>query len=388
VTAMEERTTSSDRSQATFGAVQSLLPMIAARVDEIERVRRIPADLVAELKAAGCFRSLVPRSRGGDECDLADHMRLLEELARADGSVGWTVMIGSSGPFVLGGLPVKAFDEVYAASPDVVVAGTFNPTGAAVATDGGYVVTGRWTFASGCQHSDWFLAHCIVDDGRMPPMRMMVVPAADVDIIDTWHVSGLRGTGSHDFTLSDQFVPDTRTFELGDHSGIDAPVMRVPELSLSTLQFAAVAIGIARGALDEITAIATAKVPAFGMETLAANPLFRNHLGAADAELRAARALVFDEAATAWSTASDRVEFTLAQRARIRAAATWAVGAACRVVDVAYTDGGGSSIREDNPLQRRLRDVRALTQHFAIKHDTFTLAGALIAGQDVDTTFL
>jgi len=222
----------------------------------------------------------------------------------------------------------------------------------------------------------------------MPPMRMMVVPASDVDILDTWHVSGLRGTGSHDFTISDVFVPDERTFKIDDHSGIDAPVMRVPELSLSTLLFAAVAIGIAQGALDEITAIATAKVPAFAMAPLAANPLFRNHLGSADAELRAARALVYGEASAAWGTASDRAEFTLVQRARFRAATTWAVRAAASVVDVVYTEGGGSSIRDDNPLQRRLRDVHALTQHFAIKPDTFTLTGALLAGQDVDTSFL
>ncbi len=388
MTAIDERTAGADRSVGTLEAVRALLPAIAARVGEIENGRRIPPDMVEDLKAAGCFRSLVPRGHGGDEHDLATHMRVLEELARTDGSVGWTVMIGASAPLVLGLLPEQTFEEMYAAGPDVVVGGTFNPTGSAVPTDGGYLASGRWTFASGCQHSDWFLAHCIVDDGRMPPIRMMVVPAADVDIVDTWRVSGLCGTGSHDFTTTDVFVPDAHTFQLGDHSAIDAPVMRMPELSLMTLQFAAVAIGIAQGALDDIAAIATAKFPAFAMETLATNALFRNRFGAADAELRAARALAYDEATTAWRTATDRVEFTLEQRARIRAAATWAVHAAASVVDVAYTDGGGTSIREDNPLQRRLRDVHALTQHFAIKPDTFTMAGALLVEQEVDTTFL
>jgi alkylation response protein AidB-like acyl-CoA dehydrogenase len=388
MTTVEERHATTDRPTATLDGIQALLPAIAERIDEIEQGRRIPPDMVAELKSAGCFRSLVPRSHGGDENDLESHMRVLEELARTDGSVGWTVMIGAAAPVLLGMLPTQTFDAIYAAGPDVVVGGTFNPMGSAVPTDGGYKVTGRWTFASGCQHSDWFLAHCIVDDGRMPPMRMMVVPATDVEILDTWHVSGLRGTGSHDFTISDVFVPDERTFRIDDHSGVDAPVMRVPELSLSTLLFAAVAIGIAQGALDEITAIATAKFPAFAMAPLAANPLFRNHLGAADAELRAARALVYGEASTAWSTACERAEFTVVQRARFRAATTWAVRAAASVVDVAYTEGGGSSIRDDNPLQRRLRDAHALTQHFAIKPDTFTLAGALLAGQDVDTSFL
>ena len=388
MTAVDERVTGADRSVRTFEAVQALLPAITSRIDDIEDGRRLPPDIVAALKAAGCFRSLVPRSHGGDELDLAANIRVLEQLARTDGSVGWTVMIGASAPVVLGLLPVQTFDDLYSAGPDVVLGGTFNPTGTAVPTEGGYMASGRWTFASGCQHADWFLAHCIVDDGRMPPMRMMVVPAADVDVIDTWRVSGLRGTGSHDFTMTDVYVPDAHTFQLGDHSAVDAPVMRVPELSLSTLQFAAVAIGIAQGALDDITAIATAKVPAFAMEPLATNALFRNRFGAADAELHAARALVYEEAAVAWRTAADRADFTLEQRARIRASATWAVHAAASVVDVAYTDGGSSSIREGNPLQRRLRDVHALTQHFAIKPDTFTMAGAVIVGQDVDTTFL
>ena len=120
-------------------------------------------------------------------------MRVLEELARTDGSVAWTVMIGATAPVMLGMLPTHTFEgTIYAAGPDLVVGGTFNPTGSTIPTDGGYMVNGRWTFASGCQHSDWFLAHCIVDDGRMPPMRMMVVPAADVDVIDTWRVAGLR----------------------------------------------------------------------------------------------------------------------------------------------------------------------------------------------------
>jgi alkylation response protein AidB-like acyl-CoA dehydrogenase len=374
--------------EATSEAVQAILPSIAARVEEIEQARRIPLDLVAELEAAGCFRSLVPRGHGGDEHAAATHMRMLEELSRADGSLGWTVMIGAAAPVMLGLLPVQTFDAIYAAGPDVVVGGAFNPTGSAVPTDGGYIANGRWTFASGCQHSDWFLAHCIVNDGRMPPIRMMVVPASDVGIVDTWHVSGLRGTGSHDFMLTDVFVPEARTFALGDESTIDAPVMRVPELSLSTLFIAAVAIGIAQGALDDIEAMATTKVPAFGMATLAANPLFRNRFGCADAELRAARALVYGDAAAAWRTATDGAEFSLEQRARIRASTTWAVRAAATVVDVAYTDGGGSSMREDNPLQRRWRDVHAVTQHFAVKPDTFTMAGGVLAGQDVDTMFL
>ena len=154
---------------------------------------------------------------------------------------------------------------------------------------GGYRATGRWAFASGCQHADWIIAHCIVDDGRMPPLRMMVLPADDVEIVDTWSVSGLCGTGSHDFTLDGVFVPDERTFAVFDEGGVEGPLGRIPELLYSSLAIADVALGIAEGALSEITTLATAKVPMFADAPLAGNPLFRYRLGEASAHLRAAR---------------------------------------------------------------------------------------------------
>ncbi|CAN5532614.1 flavin-dependent monooxygenase [soil metagenome] len=371
-----------------FEAVRELAPAIVARAEEIARCRRVPPDLVEELTEAGCFRMRVPRSHGGAELDVAAQMRVIEELAKADGSIGWTVMIGSSAPVVLGLLARVPFDALYAEGPDVILAGAFNPTGVATPEEGGFRVTGQWSFASGCQHGDWFIAHCFVDDGRMPPVRMMVLPPEDVEIKDTWSVSGLCGTGSHDFVVDGVFVPDERSFQLEGEPCLDGPLLRIPELSFSTLNFAAVAIGIAQGAFDEILTLATDKVPAFGESTLAANPLFQNHLGDADARLRAARSLLYADAGTAWAMAVEGTPFTPEHRARIRATATWVTQTAASVVDTAYTAGGGTSNYSSSPLQRRLRDIHALTQHFALKLDTFTTAGAVLAGQDVDLTFL
>jgi alkylation response protein AidB-like acyl-CoA dehydrogenase len=373
---------------ATLEAVRTLSPAIVARSEAIERGRRVPADLVEELTAAGCFRALVPRSHGGAELHLPDDLRVLEELARADGSVGWTVMIGSLAPVLLGKLPRATFDALYAEGPDVILAGTVKPSGVATPVDGGFRVTGRWSFASGCQHSDWFVAHCIVHDGRQPPIRMMVLPPADVEITDTWSVSGLCGTGSHDFVVNDAFVPDERSFVLWDEPCLDAPLLRIPELSLSSLRIGVVAVGIAHGALREVTDLAIGKVPLFSDGTLASNPLFQHQLADADARLRAARALLYADAETAWTTAVAGAPFTPEHRAQIRGTATWVAKTAASVVDMAYTAGGGSSIFATSPLQRRLRDIHALTQHFAVKLDTFTKAGAVLAGQDVDLTFL
>lgn len=373
---------------AILDAVRDLTPVVAARSDEIEQARRVPADLVAQLRGAGCFRMLVPRRLGGAEAELAAHIAMVRELARTDGSVGWTVMIGSSAPVILGMLPPSTLGTIYADGPDVVLAGAFNPTGVATPVDGGFRVNGRWSFASGCQHADWFIGHCLVDDGRMPPIRMMVLPAADVGIVDTWSVAGLCGTGSHDFTVDGVIVPDERTFSVFEDGGADGPLWRIPELSISSLAMANVAVGIAEGALAEVTTLATGKVPMLADATLAANPLFRYQLGEADAHLRAARALLDAEVDSTWAAALAGDEFTAARRAAIRGTATWVVAAAAAVTDVAYTSGGGTALYATSPLQRRWRDVHAITQHFAVKPDTLTLVGAVLAGQDVDLSFL
>jgi alkylation response protein AidB-like acyl-CoA dehydrogenase len=371
-----------------LAAVRELVPVIVARGDEIERGRRLPLDMVSRLREAGCFRLLVPSRLGGAEADLAEHLDALRELACADGSVGWTVMIGSSAPVVFGKLPPASFDMIYADGPDVAAAGTFNPTGTATVVDGGFRASGRWAFASGCQHADWFIAHCFVDDGSMPPLRMMVLPASDVHIVDTWTVSGLCGTGSHDFVLDDVFVPFDHTFTVFQPGGVDGALGRIPELIFSSLAIATVAVGIAQGALADITTLATDKVPMFADGTLASHPLFRHRLAEADTQLRAARALPDADVAHTWQIATADEEFTPDRRARIRSTATWATRAAAEVVEVAYTFGGGTALYSSSPLQRQLRDIHAVTQHYLVKPDTFTLAGAVLAGQDVDLTFL
>jgi indole-3-acetate monooxygenase len=381
-------TTLTTETTGVLDAVRAMAPGIAARAQEIEDGRRLPLDLLDELVAAGCFRHLVPTSDGGLGAGLPDHMRMIEELARADGSVGWTVTIGSSAPFFLGMLPPDTFDAVYAEGPDVIGAGSVNPTGRATPVDGGFRVTGRWAFASGCQHCHWYFAHCFVDDGRQPPLRMMLLRPSEIEIKDTWSVSGLRGTGSHDVVVDDVFVPDERSFTIFDPPSQDEPLWRVPELLGAALCFGSVAIGIAAGAFDDLVALAGGKMPMFSDSTLAANPLFRNQLGEAAARLRAARAAIYADAETVMAAAIDARPLTPEQRANARGAAAWAVKEAAAVVDSCYTAGGGSALYTSSPLQRRLRDAHAVTQHFAVKADTFTLVGAVLAGQEVDQTFL
>ena len=374
-------------------AVRELAPTIAARADEIEAARRLPPDLVTDLTAAGCFGMLRPRSHGGAGVDLVTSMRVYEDLSRADASVGWTVAIGAGCWLDLVGLPRPTFDAVFADDPDVKVGGAIRPAGVAAPADGGYRVTGRWGFVSGCQHCDWIYGNCIEEgatgNGDVPPLRVALFRADEIEIEDTWSVSGLCGTGSHDVVADDVFVPEERTFALlSAEPCLADPLVRMPLPSPYALQMASGALGIAQGALDDILALASDKVPLFAGASLATNPLFQNQLGQADAGLRAARSLVYGEAAEAWATALAGDPFTTEQRARIRGSATWACDTAAAVVGMAYRAGGGSSLYRSSPLQRRFRDVHALTQHFLLKLDSLTTVGAVMAGQDVDTTFL
>jgi alkylation response protein AidB-like acyl-CoA dehydrogenase len=205
---------------------------------------------------------------------------------------------------------------------------------------------------------------------------------------DTWSVSGMCGTGSHDVVVNDAFVPDELSFALGGEPSVDAPPLRIPEVTRAALQIATITVGVARGALDDIRTIAVAKTPAFAQATLASNPLFQNQFGEAETLVRAARAALHAEVDLLWAKAQASEPITPEDRAPARGATTWAARTAAAVVDTAHQAGGSSSISTSNPLQRRMRDVHALTLHLTMKADTFTTVGAVLAGQVADLTLL
>ncbi|HEV7653085.1 MAG TPA: acyl-CoA dehydrogenase family protein [Actinophytocola sp.] len=365
-------------------AVRELAPTITKRAAEIEAARRLPPDLVESLTDAGCFRMLLPRSHGGMGLELPAAMRVLEALSRVEGSVGWTVMIGAGSWCDLAGLPRASFDAIYAGGP-VITGGAISPSGTATAVDGGYRIRGRWAFASGCQHSAWLAANCVEDVDDEPRLRLAVLSAAEVEIEDTWRAAGLCGTGSHHFAVHDVVIPAERTYALLEGEPcVDEAVVRIPVPALIALIIGSVAVGIAQGALDDIHATAVTRTPLFAAGSLAGNPLFQHQLATADTRLRAARALLNEEAASTWATAAAREELTLEERARIRAAGVWVTSTAATVVDFCYRAGGGGAVYLDNPLQRRLRDINTVTQHFLVRPDTLTTAGAILAGQDLE----
>ncbi len=370
-------------------AVRALAPDIEARADRIERDRRLPPEVARALARAGVFRLCVPRALGGEEADPATLLAVVEELARADGSTGWCAMIGATSGLMSGYLPEAEARAIYGASPEVISGGVFAPTGTAAREGGHYRVTGRWRFASGCQHCDWLMGGCLVRGDGSPHARMMLFPAAQAEIIDTWTVSGLRGTGSHDIAVRDLCVPVHRSVSLThDRPVASGALYAFPLFGLLALGIAAVALGLARRALDEILALAGAKTPTGGRRTLAERATVQAQLAEAEATRAAAHAFLRATVEEAWAEARARGAIEVPLRARLRLAATHATAASARTVDVAYTAGGGTAVYAESPLQRAFRDVHVVTQHMMVAPATWELAGRVLLGLETDTTML
>ena len=367
---MSEIAASEPQQTSVLDNVRALLPEIEARAEEIEQARAVPRDLAEKLRSAGVFRRYVPRSHGGDEMWPDEGLTVIEELARADASVAWVAAVGSEGPSFYAYLPPDTYDKIFADGPDVIHSGVINPTGKAVRDKGGYRFSGRWSFASGSNNAYYICIHGVLDGGEqaggMPATRMGVVPAREVNIEDVWHVSGLKGTASNDIVVSDLFIADEWTGTFAELPPVARhPLDQRPLLARFGSEFAAVAIGIAQAALDDITAIARNKVPATSRSKLAADPVAQYMVGQLATDLYMARTLVHqvarDDQASVPFGPPDNTAMVI-RRARLSRAAS----VAASVVEGAYSISGTTGLFESCPLQRRLRDVRAVTQHYML----------------------
>jgi alkylation response protein AidB-like acyl-CoA dehydrogenase len=373
-------------TESSITAIRDLLPGIRQRSLEIENSRRLPPDLVASLKTAGIFRLMAPKSLGGDEIDYPLSVQILSELAKADGAAGWSLMIGCETPQLFALLQKQTFEQLYADGPDITVGGAFAPKGAARPVEGGFEASGQWGFASGCEHADYLFGNCVVTNpdapDQPPALRCMLLPRADWQILDTWHTSGLRGTGSHDIAIDKVFVPGEFSFDLfGGTPCVDGPLFRAP-LQQFALHIAAVALGIAEGALEELTAFAIAgKTRLYARSAMADGELFQYRLGHAEADAQAARAVLETRVAELWQQAQTG-DISPDLQMRVMQTEAWVVEMSARVVDACYIAGGGSAIYDASPLQRRLRDIHTLTQHASAQESVFANAGAKLLGDE------
>ncbi|TAI66323.1 acyl-CoA dehydrogenase family protein [Bradyrhizobium sp. Leo170] len=383
---------------AVLARAKAVQPLVAAAANEIEQTRRLPPALLDQLHDHRLFRLLLPRSSQGIETDPLTFFHVMETIAQADASTAWCLSQAGGCAMAAAYLDLPVAHAVFG-DPRAVLAWGPGPKVKAVECEGGYRVTGVWSFASGGRHATWLGAHCPVyaadgspkrDANGAPIERTMLVLAEDVEWTDIWNTVGLRGTASDQFTLNDFFVRAdhsiTREFERERRE--DGPLYRMGSGTCYQVGFAGVACGIARGALDNFVDVARNKVPRGAKSPLRDNAVVQSGLALAEVHLRAARGFVLQAMADIWKDLVAGNDITVEQRITIRMAATHAIHKAREAVDFAYNAAGATAIFEGHPLERRFRDIHTVTQQLQGRHSHFETVGAWMMGADCDLTFV
>ena len=375
--------------EALIGSALSLLPDIRGMVEEIDDARRLPDRLVDKLTDAGFFRMMMDRELGGLEADPLTAAQVVETLSKVSPSVGWVVMIVASTNFwTARALPDEAVRDIFTPGEPVNVVGNLVPHGQAVKVDGGWRVSGQWPLGSGCSQADWVASGCWLHneqgpimDGDTPAWRVFHTPISNCRILDTWYTTGLRGTGSHDYTMDDIFVPD----RLVTLHPLRAPNLRPSRhytySAMVVAVMAAVALGAARGSVDSLIEILGAKLELPSSRPVSSIFDKQADLGAAEALVGSARAYLYDVLAQVWAKITTGEPLTSELRGRFRLACTNAATASVAAVDRVYGAGGANSIYNSSPLERLFRDVHTVAAHVAMRPSTLADGGALLLGQ-------
>jgi alkylation response protein AidB-like acyl-CoA dehydrogenase len=374
------------------GVARDISALARELAPETERQRRLADDLVSQLRASRVMLAGAPREVGGLELAPGVALRCAEEIARGDASAGWCVSIAATSSLLAAYLPDENRQELFG-DPEEIAAGVWAPRGKARPVDGGVVVSGRWPYCSGITHAAVFFAGCIVGSGQdpvgaKPSVSIIGIPQEELEIVDTWHTLGLRGTGSHDTVADELFVPTARVFSLFDGPVVDRPLYRFPIFGYFALSIGAAALGNARGAIDEFATLATHKVGQGSTRTLAQRSATQAAVAAAESSLRAARAMYYEAIEAAWEAAQGEEPVPVARRNDLRLAATHAVRTSADVVRAMYDLGGGTAIYDDSPLQRRFRDAHTATAHFQVNAASREVPGRILLGQETDTAML
>ena len=383
--------------QSLLDMVRKLAPQIRSCADEIEATRELPRPLFEALADAGLFHLALPRSLGCPELDLPTYIQVIEELAKADASTAWAINQGTVFATYAARMPHAVARAIWIDTPRSVVSNTPAPSAQAVVVPGGYLVTGCQGFSTGCRHASWVAPHAqIIEHGQprllkngQPETRYLFVPVAEAELLDTWHVRGLRGTGTHHFAIREVFVPAERSLLASTAPLIETgPLYQIPRTLVFASGDAAVALGTARACLATFYELAGAKTPRAMPGLLRDQPLVQADMGHAEAYLRSGRALLTETVRDIWATVSARGTLSLDQRATLRLATTHAIRLAVQVVDIVYNAAGATAVYEGHLLQRAFQDVHVMSQHFQARHAHYELVGQHWLGLQIDETRL
>ncbi|WP_156935282.1 acyl-CoA dehydrogenase family protein [Pseudonocardia spinosispora] len=346
---------------------------------DTEQRRALAPKLVDRLKDSGLLRCALPAEHGGPGASPAEILRAAETVARGDASAGWCVSINATSGLLAGYLPASGAAEVFG-DPRSVACGVWAPRGRATRVDGGLSVSGQWGFCSGVTHSDWMFGGVVVGETD-PVIRVVAMPVSELRILDTWHTSGLRGTGSHDVVADQLFIPERRVLSVLEGPGQDAAALhRFPIFGFFGLSIAVAALGNARAAIDDLIEVAGAKRSLGSSRTLAERTQTQADVARAEAALRAARLLVYDAVDQAWLQARGSAPVSEQAKLDLRMAATHATRTSAEVAASMYDLGGASAIYEGSSLQRRFRDAHTATAHFQVNPATYELFGRILLG--------
>jgi indole-3-acetate monooxygenase len=359
--------------------LRGLIRRYRERTDE---ARQLAPPVVEAMARLGLFRSLVPTRAGGEEWDWPTWMQVVEELSTADGAVGWIAGVGGSvNAIVSGWVSAEVGQAVFCADPLGVIAGAGVPTGTARIADGGYIVSGRWQFGRASPQACWFVAGYALAGEARRVGPMMLVPAKDVEIIDTWSVGGMRSIGSHDFAVRELFVPIDYTLNAADdaprHPG---PLYRLPVVLTLCSSLGPLALGIARGALDCFAELMAAKVDRFAGTELRERLTVQERVAKAEAAVRSARAFLYEMVHEVWGTVLQGAPLTEQQIALFRLANTHAMAASAQAVALVYHAACTTAIITANPLERFFRDVHVAIQHRYASPEELYQAGRVLLG--------
>lgn len=365
-------------------------PAIAAASDEIERTRRLPPALLSALHDARLFRLLLPRSVGGEEVTPGIYMESVEEVARHDASVAWNLFVGNSSALVGAYISLDIAREIWRDPHTVVSWGPPNEARAR-AVPGGYRISGRWDFASGCRAANWMGAHALVEEenggalrlnsyGR-PGQRILLAPASQAVLLDTWDTIGLRGTASDSYTFDDVFVPEAYSSQREDPAlrRETGPLYSFTHAGLYAVGVAGVALGIARAMLDALVELATKKAPR-NLGRMADSPTVQAEVARTEARLGAARSYLLDIAGTLYERARPEAPMEIADRARVRLGCTHAIHTAIETADVVYKACGVDGIFPGSPFERRFRDMHTLSQQIQSRAAHYEAVGHVLLG--------
>jgi indole-3-acetate monooxygenase len=368
-------TTTVEAADRVVGLARGMRELVNAQAAESERARTLTTEIVDEMWASGLMTAFNPVEAGGVEPSFSEMIETWIEMAWQDGSFGWVGIANLPSAFAAAAyLPDEGFAEVFTAHQNrVTMGGQFFPNGQGTAVDGGFTLSGAWSFGSGTGHAEYVAAGFFpMDDGEMrwisegvPDMRVAVIPREEISFNDGWFVQGLKGTGSYDYSVQDVFVPEHRTFALFSRDPLrgSSPATRMGLMPVTAAGHASWALGVAKSMLDDVQDLAATKFRMSDMASLASRQTFQKGLAHHVAAWRAARLLVIEAFTTAEAAVASGEELTPMLRADMRVAAVYATDISREAAEWAHLVAGTSSIREGSRLERAFRDLYTGSQH-------------------------